>query len=38
MTTVLVGAGADTNRDRFVHHRATRLADFLGNARVREPA
>ncbi len=38
MTTVLVGAGADANTDAFVNHRAPRLADFLADARVKEPA
>jgi putative hydrolase of the HAD superfamily len=38
MTTVLVGAGADANADAFVNHRAPRLADFLADARVKEPA
>ncbi len=38
MTTVLVGAGADANADPFVRHRAPRLADFLADALVKEPA
>jgi putative hydrolase of the HAD superfamily len=38
MTTVLVGAGAGANTDAFVNHRAPRLADFLADARVKEPA
>jgi putative hydrolase of the HAD superfamily len=38
MTTVLVGAGADANTDAFVNHRAPRLADFLADVRVKEPA
>jgi putative hydrolase of the HAD superfamily len=38
MTTVLVGAGAETNTDPFVSHRAPQLADFLAAARVREVA
>jgi putative hydrolase of the HAD superfamily len=38
MTTVLVGAGAEANTDPFVRHRATRLASFLAEARVKEPA
>ena len=38
MTTVLVGAGAESNADPFVNHRAPRLAEFLANARVKELA
>jgi putative hydrolase of the HAD superfamily len=38
MTTVLVGLGAETNADAFVHHRAPRLADFLAALHVKEPA
>jgi putative hydrolase of the HAD superfamily len=37
MTTVLVGSRAAANTDPFVHHRASNLAAFLGEARVREP-
>lgn len=36
MTTVLVGPDAEANTDRFVHHRAARLAPFLTAALVRE--
>jgi putative hydrolase of the HAD superfamily len=38
MTTVLVGAGAEANADPFVRHRAPRLAAFLADVRVKEPA
>jgi putative hydrolase of the HAD superfamily len=38
MTTVLVGARADANTHPFVHHRAPKLADFLADVRVKEPA
>lgn len=38
MTTVLVGAGVQANRDTFVRHRAPNLAQFLANALVKEPA
>ncbi|HEY1749710.1 MAG TPA: pyrimidine 5'-nucleotidase [Caulobacteraceae bacterium] len=38
MTTVLVGPHAQANTDRFVRHRAPRLAEFLQAARVWEPA
>ena len=38
MTTVLVGAGADTNAHPFVRHRAPNLAQFLAAALVKEPA
>jgi len=37
MTTVLVGLGAEANTDAFIHHRASRLAAFLAEARVKEP-
>jgi len=36
MTTVLVGAGAETNTDPFVGYRAPQLAEFLAAARVKE--
>lgn len=38
MTTVLVGADAQANADAFVRHRAPNLAQFLADARVKEPA
>jgi putative hydrolase of the HAD superfamily len=38
MTTVLVGVGAEANGEPFVHHRASDLARFLADARVKEPA
>jgi putative hydrolase of the HAD superfamily len=38
MTTVLVGAGCEANSDPFVHHRAPRLAQFLADVLVSEPA
>jgi putative hydrolase of the HAD superfamily len=38
MTTVLVGAGAEANADPFVRHRAPRLAAFLADVLVKEPA
>ena len=38
MTTVLAGAGAEANADAFVHHRAPRLAAFLADVLVKEPA
>ncbi len=38
MTTVLVGAGAEANADPFVRHRAPKLAVFLADVRVTEPA
>jgi putative hydrolase of the HAD superfamily len=38
MTTVLVGAGAEANADPFVRHRAPKLAAFLADVRVKEPA
>jgi putative hydrolase of the HAD superfamily len=38
MTTVLVGAGAEINTDGFVRHRAPKLAPFLAETLVKEPA
>jgi putative hydrolase of the HAD superfamily len=38
MTTVLVGLGAELNADAFIRFRAPRLAAFLAEARIREPA
>jgi len=38
MITVLVGQGAEANSDPFVRYRAPRLAGFLAQARVKEPA
>ena len=38
MTTVLVGAWAAQSTASFVHHRTDKLAPFLRNARVRDPA
>jgi putative hydrolase of the HAD superfamily len=38
MTTVLVGADSATCADAFVHHRAPRLAPFLADVLVKEPA
>ena len=38
MTTVLVGLGAEANTDAFVRYRAPRLAGFLAQARIKEPA
>ena len=38
MTTVLVGASAQANADPFVRHRTPHLAQFLADARVKEPA
>lgn len=38
MTTVLVGVHAPASSASFVHHRTEKLAPFLSNARLKEPA